>query len=77
MTNEDLHSLSDIELVHSKYNNRSKIYAANAALKQNPGDVKAQQSLHDATERQQAIEDHIQHRINRAQGANPQPSTGF
>jgi hypothetical protein len=75
MANEDLHSLSDIDLVHSKYNNRNKIYAANVAIKANPGDNNAQAALHDATERQQAIEDHISHRIARSNVSDP--STGL
>ena len=71
MTNEDLHQLSDIDLINEKYRNRARIYAANTALKNDVGNPKAQAALHDATERQDAVENHIAHRMARGNVNNP------
>ena len=71
MANEDIPGLTDIDLVHAKYQNRNRIYAANMALKNDVGNVKAQRTLQDASARQEAIENHINLRMMRNQGSGP------
>lgn len=75
MSNNDLHQLSDMELINERYRNRNRIYAANTALKNDPGNVKAQQQLHDATERASAVETHVSQRM--ARGNVNDPSVGI
>ena len=71
MANEDLHQLNDMALVNERYKNQRRVYRANTTLKNDPGNVAAQQQLHDATEQQSAVETHISQRIARNRGSNP------